>query len=331
MRAFWYQQAGAAAEVLQQGERDTPEPGIDEVRVRIAYSAINPTDVKRRTHGRELGKFPLIIPNNDGSGVIDAIGEGVDTARLGERVWIFGAQADRPSGTAADHCIVPSRFARHLPDNQSMQDGVCLGVPAVTAHRGCFADGPIDGKTVLLTGGTGRVGRYIVQMAQLGGATVIATAGSAEKADHVRKLGANHVINYVEDDLVEAVTEITNGAGVDRFIDVAFGVNIGNVPQLVKPNGVVTSYGSDEVGSPVMPFLQLMAANILVRPFIIYGMPDAAQDAAFEAVEAWLAEDKLDHLVGKRFTFDDMAAAHEAIERGDFFGCCIVEVDGGIA
>ena len=211
-----------------------------------------------------------------------------------------------------------------------MQNGACLGVPAVTAHYGCFADGPIDGKTVLITGGTGRVGRYGVQMAKLGGAVVIATAGSAEKADHVRGLGADHVINYADDDLVSAVSEITGGAGVDRFLDVAFGVNIGNVPQLVKPNGVVASYGSDEVGSPVFPFLQLMAACILVRPFIIYGMPDEAQDAAFEAVEKWLADDKLDHLIGKRLTFDDAIAAHEAIERGDFIGCCIVEVDGGI-
>ena len=326
MRAWWYEKAGAADAVLQSGTRDVPEPSAGEVRVCVRRSAVNPTDAKRRERGRELGLFSLIIPNNDGSGVIDAVGDGVDATRVGERVWIFGAQAGRPMGTAADYCVVPARQARHLPDNTSFDEGACLGVPAVTAHRGCFADGPIEGKWILITGGTGRVGRYAVQMAKLAGAKVIATAGSAAKAADLAGLGAEHVINYREEDLVGAVKDITSGAGVDRFIDVAFGVNIAHVPDLVRSNGVVTSYGSDAVAKPEIPFLALMYANILVRPFAIFAMPGAAQDAAFADIETWCAQGALDHFIAARFGFDQLPDAHKAIESGELTGCCLVTV-----
>lgn len=326
MRAWWYEKAGAADAVLNMGERDVPAPGPGEVRVRVHRSAVNPTDVKRRQNGRELGVFSLIVPNNDGSGVIDAVGAGVDDARVGERVWIFGAQAGRPMGTAADYCVLPARQARHLADAMSFEQGACLGVPAVTAHRGCFADGPIDGKWLLITGGTGRVGRYAVQMAKLAGAKVIATAGAPAKAADLAALGADHVVNYRDEDLVGAVKDITDGTGVDRFIDVAFGVNIANVPNLVKTNGVVTSYGSDAVAKPEVPFLALMYANILVRPFAIFAMPGDAQDTAFADIEAWCAQGALDHAVGMRFGFAELPAAHGAIEAGGFTGCCVVSV-----
>ncbi|MEK9751969.1 MAG: NADPH:quinone reductase [Rhodospirillaceae bacterium] len=326
MRAWCYEKAGTADDVLRSGEREAPEPSKGEVRVRVRRSAVNPTDAKRRENGRELGLFSLIIPDNDGSGVIEAVGEGVDAARIGERVWIFGAQAGRPLGTAADYCVLPSRQARHLPDGQSFDDGACLGVPAVTAHRGCFGDGPIDGKWVLITGGTGRVGRYAVQIAKIAGAKVIATAGTPAKAADLAGLGADHVVNYREEDLVAAVKEITSGVGVDRFIDVAFGVNITNVPSLVRTNGVVTSYGSDAVAKPEIPFLALMYANILVRPFAIFAMPREAQDAAFADIEKWCAEGALDHVVAERFAFEQLPAAHKAIESGALTGCCLVTV-----
>lgn len=326
MHAWWYEKSGAARDVLQYGEMEQASLGTDEVLVKIHVSAVNPTDVKRREAGRELGQFPIIIPNNDGSGVIEAVGTDVSYDRIGERVWLFGAQAGRPFGTAAEYCVLPSRQARHLPDSASFADGACLGVPAVTAHRGCFADGHIDGKTILITGGTGRVGQYAVQMAKLAGATVIATAGSPDKADKTRKLGADYVVNYREQNIADAVKELTNGSGVDRFIDVAFGQNIADVPNLVKPNGVVTSYGSDAVAKPEIPFLSLMYANILVRPFAIFAMPAHAQDAAFKAVEEWLDQGQLKHATGRSLGFDALISAHEMIGNGEVEGNCLINV-----
>lgn len=326
MKAHWFEKSGAAADVLQFGERPVPEPGPGEVRVRVVCSAVNPTDCKRRETGRELGRFPLIVPNNDGSGIIDAAGNGVDASRIGERVWLFAAQAGRPQGTAAEYCTVPERYARSLPDNQSFENGACLGVPAVTAHRALFADGDIDGKTVLVTGGAGRVGRNIVQIAKRAGATIIATAGSAEKVDHMRGIGADHALNYRRDDVVAAVNEITEGNGVDRMIDVAFGNNIAAVPKLVRANGVIASFGSDANPTPVLPFYELMYKNILVRPFSIMGMPETAKDAAFAAIETLLAQDGLAQHIGARFDFEDLVAANEAVEAGDLFGVCVVRV-----
>ena len=327
MQAYWYEQKGAAGDVLRFDDMPTPEPGSGEVRVRVARSAINPTDCKRREIGRELDAFPRIIPNNDGSGIIDAVGGGVDEGRVGERVWIFGAQAMRPFGTAAEYCVIPSDQARHLGDTASFDDGACLGVPAVTAHRAVFADGNVDGKVVLVSGAAGRVGAYAVQLAKLAGALVIATAGPAEKVAYVKSLGADHALSYRDGDLAACVAEVTDGRGVDRMIDVAFGVNVAQAPSLIRVNGTLTSYGSDAEKTPVLPFYEFMYKNILIRPFAIFGMPADAKQAAFRDIEKHLADGALTHRIDKRFTFDDMVAAHEAIEGGDLFGCCVVTVD----
>jgi NADPH2:quinone reductase len=326
MKYWRYEKAGIAADVLQIHELETPVPGPGEVRVKIANSAVNPTDCKRRQVGRELARFAHIIPNNDGSGVIDAVGNGVEPARVGERVWIFGAQAGRPMGTAAEYCVLPTHQARHLPDGQSFEDGACLGVPAVTAHRALFSDGDITDQTILVTGGSGRVGRYAVQMAKHAGATVIATAGSAEKVEHVRSLGADHVFNYKSDDILSEVAEITNGSGVDRIVDVALTAHTAEIPALVKENGVVTAYSMDHDPNPRTPLLALMHKNITLRPFTIYGMPQEAKNAAFAYVEKLTADGALTHLIGARFAFGEVDKAHECVEQKGLFGVCLIHI-----
>lgn len=326
MKCWRFEEAGMAADVLQIHEIETPVPGPGEVRVRIAVSAVNPTDCKRREDGRELARFTHIIPNNDGSGVIDAVGNGVEPARIGERVWIFGAQAGRPMGTAAEYCVLPAHQARHLPEGQSFEDGACLGVPAVTAHRALYSDGDIAGQTILVTGGSGRVGRYAVQMAKHAGATVIATAGSAEKVEHVRSLGADHVFNYISDNILSEVAAITNGSGVDRIVDVALTAHTADIPALVRDNGVVAAYSMDHDPNPRTPFLKLMYKNITLRPFTIYGMPQEAKNAAFAYVEKLTADGALNHLIGARFSFDEMVKAHECVEQKGLFGTCLIQI-----
>ena len=326
MKAYWYERAGAAPDVFTFGEIPNPEPGPGEVRVKIAVSAVNPTDCKRRELGRELGKFDRIIPNNDGAGTIDAVGDGVDIGRIGERVWLFGAQANRPFGTAAEYCVVPQAYASVLPNHESFANGACLGVPAVTAHRALYADGDIDGLTVLISGGSGRVGRYATQMAKAGGATVIATAGSDERCNHVRSLGADYVFNYRNDDLVSRVLDVTDGVGVDRMVDVAFGANVAAAPQLIRANGWLTSYSSDGFSKPEVPFLDFMYKNIAIRPFSIYGMPENAKINAFRQIGELLARGRLSHRVSCTYPFTDMISAHQTIETADLFGVCLVEV-----
>lgn len=332
MRAIQFDKAGAAADVLTEVDIPTQEPGPGEVRVRIAFSAVNPTDVKRRATGRELGAFSPIVSHNDGSGVIDAVGAGVDKARLGERVWIFGAQAGRPMGTAAEYCVLPEWMAPKLPDNQSLLDGACLGVPAVTAHWGVFSDGDVAGQTILVSGAGGRVGHYAVLMAKAAGATVIATAGHKDNLDHAGALGADHVINYRKTDVAKAVLDITGGKGVDRVVEVAFGVNVGMFPTIVAINGVVTAYSSDEAPEPPLPFASLMFRNVTMRPFTIYSLPEAVKRRTFADVNTLLAAGKLPHRVGQvhPFGLKGVVAAHQSIEGNACHGVCAVEVAGDI-
>ena len=326
MRAFWYKKAGSASDVINYGELPEPAPRTGEVRIKLSVSAINPTDCKRRELGRELGKFNLIVPNNDGAGVIDAIGDGVDSKRIGQRVWLFGAQANRPFGTAAEYCVVPNSYAINLPDTESFYNGACLGVPAVTAHRALFADGNIDGLTILITGGAGRVGRYAVQMAKNAGAKVISTAGSKEKCLHIKNLGADFVFNYQTNDIQSEVSEITQGKGVDRMVDVAFDTNVGIAHNLIKVNGCLTAYNMIGAHYPKFPFLEFMYKNISIKPFSIYTMPEKDKSAAFIYIDQMLRTGSLVHLIEKKFPFNEMISAHESIESKKIFGCCLVNI-----
>jgi NADPH:quinone reductase len=329
MHAYWYETAGKAGSVMVAGTLPDPVPEDGCVRVRITHSAINPTDSKRRQTGRELGPFKRIIPNNDGSGIIDQVGAGVPAARVGERVWIFGAQAGRPFGTAANYTILPARQAIVLPKPASLADGACLGVPAVTAHRGLFADGSIAGQTVLVTGAAGRVGAYTVQLAKWAGARVIATAGSPQKVASLRSLGADLAIDYSAQNVVDAVASFTGGVGVDRIVDTAFSDTIGLTPQLLRANGVIATYSSDADANPKIPFQQLMYKNITIRTLAIFGMPRDAQDRAFADITAALADGRLQHRIGRRMNFDQMIDAHEIMDTKGVWGCLVVDVAEG--
>jgi len=327
MIGYSFSAAGPARDVLTFGELPQLEPEAGEVLVKVSISAVNPTDVKRRADGRELARFGCITPNNDGSGVIVKVGEDVEKSRVGERVWLFSAQAGRPHGTGAQFCRLPAQYAVPLPDGTALDVGACLGVPAVTAHRALFSDGPIEGQTVVITGGTGRVGRYAVQMALASDATPIVTVSTEADRSDVKGLGAEHVVMRQHEDLTERVLEITHGEGVDRFVDVAFGANLEQAPRIIKPNGVLTSYGSDARLRPEFPFNEFMFRNITVRPFSIMGMPEPAKLAAYSAITDYLKADRLDHLIAQRFGFKKMIDAHECIEAGRVRGVVQINID----
>ena len=325
MRAYWYDRAGPAADVLQFGDLPDPEPGPGEVRVRIAYSAINPTDVKRRSSGRELAQFSPIIPNNDGSGVIDKVGEGVHAARIGQKVWIFGAQHGRPQGTAAEYVVLPTRQAISLAGDVSLSQGACAGVPVVTAYHALFCDGDLSRKTVLVTGGTGRVGAYAVQLGVWGGAKVIATCGSDDHCAEARELGAAVALNYKEPGLKERILEAAGGP-IDRIVEVAFGSNTDLLPDILKPNGTVATYASDAVPEPSFPFNKWMGGNVNIRMFTIYQLDRLTQDDVLQTVSPLMSPDTLVHRIGERFQFEDMVKAHEAVEAGNVHGVAQVVV-----
>src|ERR1700745_4177850 len=192
MRAAWYEKQGPAREVLTVGEMPDPTPGPGEVRIRIAASGINPGDIKKRQDSFGIGMpYPRIIPHSDGAGRIDKVGEGVPSEWIGRSVWCYGAQSYRPFGTAAEFTVVPVEKVAPLPDHVAPEQGACLGIPGITAHRAVYVAGPVDGRTVLVQGAGGSVGLCAVQLARRGGAHVVGTVRSSSEEETAKNAGAH--------------------------------------------------------------------------------------------------------------------------------------------
>jgi NADPH2:quinone reductase len=313
MRAALYRSAGPAREVLRVEEIERPEPGPGEVRVRVLVSGINPTDCKNRSGatGRAVDDFQ--IPHHDGAGVIDAVGPGVSPERAGQRVWLWFAAAGRRWGTAAEWSVVPEHQAVPLPDGVSLELGATLGVPALTAQRCLFADGPLDGRTVLVAGGAGAVGHFAIELAKRAGARVVATVSTPAKADLAVRAGADHVVNYLEPGAADDLRAIT--PRVDRVIEVALGANLDLDLAVAGPETVIAIYAT-EAQDPTLPLRACLVANATLRFVWLYGVPVPELVQASGDVAAALTAGALDELPVHRFPLRDVADAHEAVEAG---------------
>jgi len=327
MKAVWYERVGPAAEVLIQGELPDPEPGPREVRVRLYASGVNPSDAKTRAGAsKRPTMFAKIVPQSDGAGVIDRVGEGVAASRVGERVWVYNAQWERPFGTAAEMVALPESLAVPLPAAIDFAAGACLGIPALTAHRCLFADGRITGATVLVTGGAGVVGHYAIQLAKWARATVITTVSSTEKAEHAHAAGADHVIDYKREAVAERILELTDGRGVDRIVEVELGGNLPLLSRVLKPQGVVAAYASMGVREPVLPVYPLMARNTTIEMVLVYTISDEAKRWAVDDISDWLETGEPKFAIAARFPLERLAEAHDLVERGDKIGHVIVDI-----
>ena len=325
MRAVWYEENGDAS-VLRFGEMPDPEPGPGEVRVRVATSGVNPSDWKRRQGISARINFPRIIPNQDGGGVIDRVGAGVPQSRLGERVWLYQSQIGRPFGTAAEYTVQPSIRAVPLPDNVDFTLAAGLGVPALTAHRCVFADGPVAGKTALVPGGAGAVGNMALQMARIGGAAaIISTVSSAAKAEIAHRAGAHHTVNYRAEDAAARILELTDGHGVDLIVEVDFSGNFAVSSRVIKRGGSIAIYAA---GAGPAPRFQFPVSNVNARHVLVYDMPEHAKTAGVNDTNRWLASGQLVGMDGPRFPLAGTAAAHEAV-RAAAVGKVVIDVSDG--
>lgn len=316
MRAAVFRSAGPAADVLRVVDVPTPEPGPGEVRVRLAVSGVNPTDWKNRTGAVPLpgsGTVDYQIPNQDGAGVIDRVGPGVDGSRVGERVWVYLAAWQNPYGTAAEHTCVPQDRAVPLPHGVTFDLGASLGVPAMTAHRCLHADGPPEG-TVLVHGGAGAVGHFAIELAVAAGATVISTVSGPEKAALATAAGAHHVVNYRDTDAVEQIRAVAPG-GVSRIVEVNLASNLALDLAVAAPGASIVTYAAD-ARRPELSVREFMVRNLVLRFMLLYTVPEPALRAAATDITAVLAAGGLTPLPVHRFTLDETAAAHDAVEAG---------------
>jgi NADPH2:quinone reductase len=304
-----YERPGPAADVIELTDIDAPEPGPGEVRVRIAFSGVNPTDWKARAGGQVDG---WQIPNQDGSGTIDAVGERVDTGRVGERVWIYLAAFQRRWGTAAEYTIVPADHAVPLPDNASFELGASIGIPAMTAHRCLFADGPIRDRTVLVAGGAGAVGRCAIEIARWAGAArIVATVSNDEKGEIARDAGADETVNYKADDAIERVKDV----GADRIVELSLGRNLELDLAAAAADCAIVSY-ANEGPNPELEVRRLMTPNIVLRFVLVYTMPREAIEQAVADITQMLRDGALAEPPIHRFKLAETAAAHDAVEGG---------------
>jgi NADPH2:quinone reductase len=328
MKALWYERQGAARDVLELGEMPTPSPAEGEVRVEVRASGVNPSDVGLRMgrSGRAM-QFPRIIPHSDGAGVVDQVGRGVDAAWVGKRVWIYnGARAGRCFGNAADYICLSEDLVCELPDRTSFAEGATLGIPAMTAHCCLFSHGEIKGKRVLVTGGAGAVGHYAVQLAHWAGAALtIATVSSAAKGEIARRGGADHTINYRDEDVAARLLELTGGRGVDHVVDVDFGSNFAAGIKALALNGSWAAYASSRAPSANLSVPVLMAKNVNLQFLILNSLPQAVRKRAQREVTAFAATDGAIHNIAGRFTLEDSVAAHELVESGQKLGTVVVE------
>jgi NADPH2:quinone reductase len=326
--------------VLHLVEREVPEPGAGEVRVRVVVSGVNPTDWKSRRGagpGRSL-PFDEVVPNQDGAGVVDAVGDGVDRVAVGDRVWTYLSAHERPTGTAQQYTVLPAERVVPLPDGVSFDVGASLGVPAVTAHRALtvaedgpsrLAPGALDGLVVLVSGGAGAVGHAAIQLARWAGATVITTVSGPEKAELARAAGAHHVVNYRDDDAADRIRAIAP-EGVHLVVEVSIAANLALDLAVIAPRGTVASYADNGGDAVHVPIRASMGLNARYQFILLYTVGASALEAGAEDVTRAALEGVLE--VGRerglpihRFPLAEAAAAHQAVEE-DTVGKVLIDV-----
>jgi NADPH2:quinone reductase len=327
MKAAWYTRNGPAREVLVVGDLPVPAPAAGEVVVEIHTSGVNPSDVKSRA-GRPLA-WEFIVPHSDGAGVIVDVGAGVDRGRIGERVWIWNGQWQRPLGTAAETIVLPQEQAVPLPSHVGFDAGACFGIPALTAIHAVHRAGELAGRTVLVTGAGSAVGNYVTQIAARKGAVVVGTAGSPARREHALAAGAAHVIDYKREPVADRVKEITGGAGADAVIDMDFSTTSALVPQgVLKPHGRFVCYGSNRRGGLPVDFDTALRSSLEFLFFLIYDLRPAEREAALAELAALLEADALQHAIAARFPLAEIAAAHEMVETSPVPGNVVLRLRG---
>lgn len=324
MKAAWYEKQGAARDVLVVGKMDDPQPSAGEVRIQVAFSGVNPGDVKKREDAFGIGMpYPRVIPHSDGSGTVDVVGAGVSREWIGKRVWCYGAQSYRAFGTAAEYTVVPLRQVVELPKGVSLEQGACLGIPGITAHRAVHVAGSVKGLTVLVQGGAGAVGACAVQLAHYAGARVIATCRVENDRIVAQRAGADEVL-LTSDRLAEQIRDLAR-EGVNHIVEVAFGANIKADTEVLAQYGSIATYATN-VPMPETPVWQLVFVNAAL---FFVGSDDVPLDAKMEATRdinsaleaGWQGLD-----IAEIVPLDQIASAHQMVERPQKPGRVIVAI-----
>jgi len=328
MQAIVYSEFGPATDVLDLREIPTPHPANGEVLVRMHRSGVNPSDVKARAGSRPgitKPPFPQIIPHSDGAGIIEAVGQGVAKTRIGERVWIWNGQWQRPFGTAAHYIALPAQQAVPLPDGISFETGATFGIPALTAAQTVFGGGSIKGRTLLVSGGGGSVGHLAIQLARWGGAKVIAMASPGTSQEHCRDAGAFAAIDYRSPTLAQDILTANDGRPIDRAIECEFGKNIDVLADVMAPLGTIAAYGSAAEMMPKLNFGTLLFKALKIDISLIYILPRDERARRIAQIHAAHGDGALTSRVHATYPLAQCAKAHEAVEHAGRHGAILLD------
>ena len=324
MKAAWYERQGPAREVLEVGEIGDPETRKGEVRLRVAVSGVHPGDVKKRDDSFRSGMaFPRVVPHSDGAGWVDAVGEDVDPAWVGRRVWCWGAQSGRPFGTAAEQVTVPAERVSELADDVPFEEAASIGIPGITAHRAVELAGDLEGKCVLVQGAAGAVGACAVHLARKRQAKVLATVRKPEQQEVARRAGAHKVV--LAGDGLEARLRALAPDGVDHVIEVAFAANVETDLALLRTGGSIATYATN-APRPEIPFWPLVFDNVRIDFLGSDDFPPEAKTRAARELSTSLAEGWRPFGHFDPYPLAAIAEAHEQVERGQSNGKVIVVV-----
>lgn len=335
MKAAWYTRTGGAAETLEVATLPKPQPQQGEVLVRIHASGVNPSDAKKRSGARGAMQFERIVPHSDGAGIIEALGEGVKSSRLLERVWLWNAQWNRPFGTAAEYIAIPESRAIPLPENLTFEDGACLGIPAVTAYIALDVNHNstldllehLDEQTILITGANGVVAHYAIGFAKSAGAKVITTATNADTASAAKQMGVDLLLAHAETDpdrFTKRITEFTDGKGVERIVTSELGNVLAIAPDVLAPTATIAAYGSEKTPTPKLPFYPLMFKNTSLESIFVYEVADDVRARAIRGTTHHLAKGGIPTLIDRIFPLGEIVRAHERVESGEKRGMVLV-------
>jgi NADPH2:quinone reductase len=324
MKAAWYEKQGPAREVLTVGEMPDPMPASGEVRIRVSASGVNPGDIKKREDAFGYGMpFPRIIPHSDGAGRVDQVGEGVSSEWVGRSAWCYGAQSYRPFGTAAEFTVVPVEQAVLMPAKVSPEQGACLGIPGITAHRAVHVAGSVNGRTVLVQGAAGSVGTCAVQLARQAGAHVIGTVMTPSEEETASDAGAHEVVRN-DHELISRLKTLAPD-GIDHIVEVAFGANVGADVDLLKMGGSIATYATN-VATPTIPFWLMVFKNIRLFFLGSDDFPKEAKIAAARDLNAALEAGWSGFEIAERIPLAEIARAHELVEHPARRGRIVVTV-----
>ena len=328
MKAASYSVKGSAKKVLKVVKIGDFPPGDEEIRVKLHYSGINPSDVKMRA-GLSLGgmdmPFPEVVPHSDGAGVVDEVGKNVKGFSARDRVYVFNGGFKRRYGTAAEMITLPASQVITLPDEASFAHGACLGIPVMTAVHVMTRSAEIEGKSVLISSGGGVVGRYCIEVARsMGAHNIITTASSPLSIETAKAAGADSVVDYKDPNLSEAIMDLSGG--IDYAVEAEFGVNANMLGQVMNISGTIAAYGSALSKTPEIPFYDFMFKNTAVHMVLVYLLDDATRRHHAAMINDLLKSGSITENIAAILPLEKISEAHEMVEDARKSGSVLLEM-----